>query len=75
MTLTLDPSYPQVLIDFFNDAHGFQWHARLLVVKWSVDRSHPGRRHRTRRLDRPPIATFGEGLELPVGHLAGDLRV
>lgn len=32
MTLTLDTSYPQVLIDFFNDAHGFRWHARLLAV-------------------------------------------
>lgn len=32
MTLALDTSYPRVLIDFFNDPHGFRWHARLLVV-------------------------------------------
>lgn len=32
MTLTLDTSYPQVLVDFFGDEAGFNWHARLLVV-------------------------------------------
>lgn len=32
MTLTLDTSYPQVLIDYLNDEHGFRWHARLLAV-------------------------------------------